>query len=96
LEYLHTDNRIELREGDRVLAEIDFPATGPDSVSIAHTWVDGSLRGQGIAGKLVQMAADRLREAGKKATPDCSYAASWFANRPDYADVLKQGGPDGF
>ena len=50
-----------LGEDGKLLAEITFP-TGEDGVAdIDHTFVDESLRGQGVASQLVRAAAAELR-----------------------------------
>lgn len=71
-----------------VLAEIDFPAVSGDTVDISHTEVDGSLQGQGIAGKLTQLAAEHLKAEKKKIITSCSYAKMWFEQHPEYQDLL--------
>ena len=71
-----------------VLAEIDFPAVSGDTVDISHTEVDGSLQGQGIAGKLTQLAAEHLKAEKKKIITSCSYAKMWFEQHPVYQDLL--------
>ena len=75
-------------EDGQMIAEIDFPEQREGVVNITHTFVDDCLRGQGIAGKITQAAADQLREEGRKAVLSCSYAIRWFGSRPEYADVL--------
>ena len=70
-----------------LLAEVTFPEHNGVAV-INHTFVDDSLRGQGVAGKLLQAVADTLRQQGHKATPTCSYAVHWFATHPEQQDLL--------
>ena len=82
-------NRIALYSSEvRLLAEITFPEQPDGTVSINHTFVDDSLRGQGIAGQLVQKTAELLRSDGRKACPTCSYAVKWFEKNPGYNDIL--------
>ena len=76
-----------LDEGGRLLAEVTFPAR-EGVATIDHTFVDASLRGQGVAGQLLQAAADTLRARGLKARPVCSYAVRWFEQHPEQADLL--------
>ena len=45
-------------ENGKLIAEVTFPETAPGVYTINHTFVDGSLRGQGVAGKLVQAAVN--------------------------------------
>lgn len=66
-----------------IIAEVTFPTK--DGVStIDHTFVDNSLRGGGIAGKLVKLAADRILKEGNKIAATCPYAVVWFQRHPEY------------
>ena len=66
-----------------VIAEVTFPTK--DGVStIDHTYVDPSLRGEGVAGKLVKLAADKILAEGNKIAATCSYAVAWFKRQPEY------------
>lgn len=71
----------------KLIAEITFPVSG-NVANIDHTFVDGVLRGQGIAGKLVEAAVKQLRAANLKIHPTCSYAVKWFEEHPEHADTL--------
>ena len=73
---------------DPTSLEITFP-TGEDGVAdIDHTFVDESLRGQGVASQLVRAAAAELRAQGKRAKSSCWYAAQWFEKHPQEQDLL--------
>lgn len=72
----------------KLIAEITFPEEKPGVANINHTFVDGSLRGQGVAGQLVQGAVDQLRERNLNAVATCSYAVKWFDSHPDQRDIL--------
>lgn len=74
-------------ENGRLLAEVTFPQQDGVAV-INHTFVDDSLRGQGVAGQLLQAVADTLRREGRKARPTCSYAVHWFDTHPEERDLL--------
>ncbi len=71
-----------------VLAEVTFPTVDDGVVDINHTFVDESLRGQGIAGKLLEQTAQELEETGRKARLSCSYAVHWFEKHPERADLV--------
>ncbi len=62
---------------------------GGDLAEINHTFVDPSLRGQGVAGQLVQAAAEALKEENCKIYPTCSYARRWFEEHPEYGELLE-------
>lgn len=89
MEFRYGPNRIFAEDGTgMLLAEVTFPDAEPGVWNLNHTFVDDSLRGQGIAGKLVKAAADKARESGVKVRPTCSYAVKWFEKNTDYADIL--------
>ncbi len=83
-----TDTRIEFEyENGEVLASVDYVLK--DGVYfLEHTNVDASLRGQGVAGKLMEAFDEFVREKGAKATPVCSYAVAWYDKNSDKKDVL--------
>jgi len=77
-------------ENDKLIAEVTFPDVDDHTVNIDRTFVDESLRGQGVAGKLMEAAAGQLRTQKKKALLTCSYAQKWFGRHPEYNDVVKE------
>ena len=82
-------NRIYLSNENGIkVAEVTFPSLPDGKVEINHTFVDPSLRGQGIAGQLMEAAAKHLRASGIQAVPTCSYAIRWFDQHPEYQDIL--------
>ena len=68
-------------ENGKLIAEITFPETEPGVFTIDHTFVDSSLRGQGIASKLVQAAVDTIHCQGGKVKATCPYAENWLSTR---------------
>lgn len=76
-------------EDNELIAEITFPAKNGVAV-IDHTFVDGSLRGQGVAGMLVRAAADKITADGNRIAAVCSYAKKWFEKHPEYDTVSPQ------
>ena len=67
-------NRFYLGDPVHPTAEIVFEQIGEDTLSVSHTFVDESLRGQGIAEKLLDAVADHARSGHKKLSATCSYA----------------------
>ncbi|KAA8433333.1 GNAT family N-acetyltransferase [Weissella sagaensis] len=66
-------------------AEILFPAIlGGKVWSIDHTYVDPSLRGQGIAGQLLAEVVNRAKEADVQLKPVCTYARQAFFRHEEY------------
>ena len=72
-------NRIYLENEDgKLLAEIEFEELENNRFNIYHTFVDSSLRGQGIASKLVEKAVQEIKNRGGKVEATCSYAKAWL------------------
>ena len=89
MNFIHDVNKIYLNdENNRMVAVVTFPKVKDNVVNIDHTYVDSSLRGQGVAGKLMEEAVSHLREYELKAKLSCSYAAKWFEEHPECSDVL--------
>lgn len=84
MEFITEKDRIYAKDtSGNIIAEVTFPTK--DGVStIDHTFVDASLRGEGIAGKLVKLAADKILAEGNKIAATCSYAVAWFKRHPEY------------
>lgn len=88
MEFQKETGRIYAERDGQMIAEITFPEEDGVAV-IDHTFVDGSLRGPGVAGQLVRAAADQIRDQGKKARAVCTYARAWFDRHPEQADLLE-------
>ena len=52
-----------------------------------HTGVPTSMRGRGIAEKLVRALIDDARDQGFKIVPACSYVATQFQRNPEWRDM---------
>lgn len=89
MNFIYESNKIYLNDDNHhMVAVVTFPKISEHLVNIDHTYVDASLRGQGVAGKLMEATAKQLREAGLRAKPTCSYAVKWFEEHPEYSDLL--------
>ncbi len=74
MEFIKDGNRFYMGEDKaKPLAEITFANLGQNLV-VDHTFTDPSLRGQGIARKLVERVAEHARENGFKLLATCPYA----------------------
>lgn len=79
MNFIKEENRIYLEdENKKVIAEIEYEKLENDIYNIYHTFVDKSLRGQGIASKLVEEAVKEIKEKGGKVQATCSYAKAWL------------------
>ena len=59
-------------------------------LSLTHTEVSSTLKGQGIGQKLVAYAVDYARKHQLKITPICPFAKKQLENNPEYQDVLSE------
>jgi len=79
LVFVGDETGIRKFDGDgKLIAEITFPETEPGVYTIDHTFVDDSLRGQGMAGTLVQLAVDEIQRREGVIAATCSYAKKWL------------------
>ncbi|MDE5790627.1 MAG: N-acetyltransferase [Muribaculaceae bacterium] len=90
MEFITEKDRIYAEDASgTLLAEVTFPTK--DSIStIDHTYVADSLRGQGIAGKLVKLAADKILADGNRIAATCPYAIIWFERHPEYPVIYPE------
>lgn len=65
----------EIREGESLLAELNFRKVAPGKIDAYHTFVDSSLRGQGIADKLYEALRAYAEERKLEIVATCSYIA---------------------
>ncbi|HKL61321.1 MAG TPA: GNAT family N-acetyltransferase [Acholeplasma sp.] len=75
-------------EEGNLLAEVLFPLESEGVVNINRTFVDPSLRGSGVAAKLLNLAYEHIKKQGLKAKPTCSYAVTFFKRNDDKTDIL--------
>jgi predicted GNAT family acetyltransferase len=82
------ENRYYL-ENDQgeTIAEITYVPTDESLVTIDHTFVDDSLRGQGVASQLVATVVEEMKQSGKKIIPLCSFAKAEFKRKKEYQEI---------
>ncbi|CAH1855316.1 GNAT family N-acetyltransferase [Convivina intestini] len=90
MEFQHEQGRYYYLAANTLLAEITYQTNSDNTIlAIDHTFVDPSLRGQGVAQQLVQAVVSLARENHQKIQPLCSYAIAFFERyHDDYQDVL--------
>ena len=74
--------------GDRPLGEMHYHRDGPKLVTLDHTRVDDSLRGQGAGRKLLDAAVAWARESQTRFHVTCPYAKGQFEKDATIRDVL--------
>ena len=79
MKFIKEDSRIySLDENEKIIAQITFPEIEKGVFCIDHTFVDETLRGQGIASKLVELAVEEIEKRKGKIQATCSYAKKWL------------------
>lgn len=83
-----SENRFEAwLEGN--LCKLDYIEDGKNFV-ITHVGVHPDQRGQGVAGKLVEVSLEYAKERSLRVVPMCSYAAAYIRRHPEYMELMKQ------
>ena len=79
--YVIEENRIYLKENDKILAEINFEKIDDTTYNIYHTYVDEFLRKKGIASILVDKAISEIKKRNCNIVATCSYAKKYLENK---------------
>ena len=74
---------------DGYLSKLDYIQDGKNFV-ITHVGVSPELRGQGIAGKIVEVGLEYAKEKSLRVVPMCSYAAAYIRRHPEYTELTWQ------
>ena len=77
-----------VNEHPQRIAEISYVWRGEHQIIANHTWVDDSLRGQGVARQLLDVLVAFAREKNLKIIPTCSYVEVMFRRDKTLADVF--------
>ena len=78
MKYIKEENRIYVENEGKVVAEVEFEKISDNTYNIYHTFVDESLRGQGIAQELVKKAVEYIKKNNCKVEATCSYAKHYL------------------
>ncbi|TYC46129.1 GNAT family N-acetyltransferase [Leuconostoc litchii] len=83
MEFQHEDGRYFLEKNDKVVAQITYTIINDGKTySINSTVVDASLRGQGIAKKLLDTVVANARAKNMTIKPVCPYVKEAFLRYP--------------
>ncbi len=75
---------------DGHLCKLDYMQDGNNFV-IEHVGVYPEFRGQGIAGKLMEVALEYAKQNSLRVIPMCSYAVYYIRNNPQYIELTNPG-----
>lgn len=85
----HRENQFYIKEGQLIVARLDYEVKS--HVMYLHSvFVDPSLRGQGIARKLVEESIKFAQQMNYKIVPICPYTVSYFNEHKEFETLLKK------
>ena len=80
--YVTEENRIYLPDENwKIFAEIDFEKVDEKTYNISRTFVDDSMRWQGIGSELIEKAITYLTAKWYQVSATCPYAKNWLLNK---------------
>jgi len=71
------------------LSKLDYLENG-DTIVMTHVGVHPDHRGQGVAGKLTEVALEYARSRSLRVIPMCSYVAAYIRHNPQHAELTRQ------
>ncbi len=74
---------------DGNLSKLDYLVNG-NTIVMTHVGVHPDLRGQGIAGKLTEVALEYARGKSLRVIPMCSYVAAFIRRNPRFGELTRQ------
>jgi Predicted acetyltransferase len=74
---------------DGQLSKLDYMLDG-GTIVMTHVGVYPEQRGQGVAGKLTQVALEYAKENSLRVIPMCPYIATYIHRNPQYIELTKQ------
>lgn len=74
---------------DSQLSKLDY-LLDEDTIVMTHVGVYPEHRGQGVAGKLVEVALNYAEKNSLRVIPMCPYVAAYIRRHPQYIDLTKQ------
>jgi uncharacterized protein len=74
---------------DGQLSKLDYMQEG-NSMVITHVGVHPEHRGQGVAGKITEVALEYARKKSFRVIPMCPYVVTFIRRNPQYEDLTRQ------
>ena len=74
---------------DSQLSKLDY-LLDEDTIVMTHVGVYPEHRGQGVAGKLAEVALNYAEKNSLRVIPMCPYVAAYIRRHPQYIDLTKQ------
>lgn len=84
ISYSDQQTRVELHDGDELVAYVDLRPAGASTI-LAHTEVLDGHEGEGLGRKAVRAAVDHIVADGKTVLPVCPFATGVIRADPELA-----------
>jgi len=85
MNYIFKDHEVYVFKDDLTyLVHATFPLLEEGVVNIDHTYVDVSLRGQGVASEMMHAVMTYVIEKKYQVVATCPYAVSWLKRHKEY------------
>ncbi len=89
MNFIYEEHKIYvLDENNKEIVNATFPLYKEGVVVVDHTYVDPSLRGQGIASKLMHEVSNHAKSLGYKVVATCPYAVVWYKKHKEYEPLI--------
>lgn len=79
-----------IEDNNRQIALMTYRESGRGVITIDHTEVDPSHRGEGLGEDLVEAGVKFARENSLKIVPSCPFAKKVIDEKPEFQDVLAE------
>jgi hypothetical protein len=89
MDFLRGENRVYVKNDEKLVAEATYVLQGEEKWAIDHTFVSPELRGQGIAEQLVDEIVSDAKKEGKKIVAVCPYVVRLFQQKEEkYKEIM--------
>jgi predicted GNAT family acetyltransferase len=89
--FIYEQHKIYVQdENGKIIVNATFPLIKDGVVVIDHTYVDPSLRGQGVASELMHHVYKHIKSLGFQAVATCPYAVVWFKKHQEFKDIINE------
>lgn len=91
MNFIYEDHKIYVKnEEGKVIVNATFPLIKEGVVVVDHTYLDPSLRGQGVASSLMHEVYRFGKSKGYKMVATCPYAVVWFKKHKEFSDIIDE------
>ena len=81
---IHTHELFVKKEDGTYLVRVTFPLIDEGIVNIDHTYVDVSLRGNGVASEMMHAVMKHIISKSLTVVATCPYAVLWLKRHKEY------------